>query len=300
MEQFPSAPPPVHTMRLPILLPLLLLPLVKAQFPFTAFGGFQNLFQPIQNALHPFMQGIQSMFGFGPKFVDDGTVAPVATGNDPLFPDDCGRDSDKGTGKLCFPDGLLCQNRVNKGGVQKFNGHLYWFSWQDNDPNVKNAKWDWFNARNYCRKRCMDLVSFETQQEYDWVKGFINGNVPYFWTSGRLCDFDGCDRPDFFPKNINGWFWSANQARLSPTNGSAFHDWSGTGGFNPAQPQPDNREQIQQNGESESCMAVLNNFYGDGIKWHDIGCHHEKPIICEDVEGHLQLARQTFPQIRIP
>jgi hypothetical protein len=25
------------------------------------------------------------------------------------------------------------------------------------------------------RKRCMDLVSFETQQEYDWVKGFING-----------------------------------------------------------------------------------------------------------------------------
>ena len=119
----------------------------------------------------------------------------------------------------------------------------------------------------------MDLVSFETQQEYDWVKGFINGelraknqdynsncqgskyvsqsqnisgNVPYFWTSGRLCDFDGCDRPDFFPKNINGWFWSANQARLSPTNGSAFHDWSGTGGFSPPRPQPDNREQIQQ------------------------------------------------------
>ena len=161
---------------------------------------------------------------------------------------------------------------VNKGGVQKFGGHLYWFSWQDNDNSVRNAKWDWFNARNYCRKRCMDLVSFETQQEYDWVKGFINGNyftykwimqttvhskwirhntfstkvpkpwlliltcclilvnVPYFWTSGHICDFEGCDRPDFFPKNINGWFWSANQARLSPTNGSAFHDWSSTGG----------------------------------------------------------------------
>ena len=76
----------------------------------------------------------------------------------------------------------------------------------------------------------------------------FSGNVPYFWTSGRLCDFDGCDRPDFFPKNINGWFWSANQARLSPTNGSAFHDWSGTGGFSPPRPQPDNREQIQQVG----------------------------------------------------
>ena len=90
-------------------------------------------------------------------------------------------------------------------------------------------------------------------------------NVPYFWTSGRLCDFDGCDRPDFFPKNINGWFWSANQARLAPTDSrSAFHDWSGTGGFTPARPQPDNREQVQQGGESESCLAVLNNFYGDG------------------------------------
>ena len=31
----------------------------------------------------------------------------------------------------------------------------------------------------------MDLVSFETQQEYDWVKGFIDGGVKFFWTSGR-------------------------------------------------------------------------------------------------------------------
>ena len=58
--------------------------------------------------------------------------------------------------------------------------------------------------------------------------------------------------------------------------------------------QPDNRE------GGESCMAVLNNFYGDGVKWHDVGCNHEKPIVCEDVEGHLNFARQTFPNIRIP
>ena len=30
------------------------------------------------------------------------------------------------------------------------------------------------------------------------------------------------------------------------------------------QRQPDNREQVQQGGEEEACMAVLNNFYGDG------------------------------------
>lgn len=41
-------------------------------------------------------------------------------------------------------------------------------------------------------------------------------------------------------------------------------------------PQPDNAEDGK-----EYCLAVLNNFYKDGIKWHDVGCHHEKPIICE-------------------
>ena len=75
---------------------------------------------------------------------------------------------------------------VNKGGVQRFNGHLYWFSWQDDDNSVRNAKWDWFNARNYCRKRCMDLVSFETREEYEWVKGFINGK----WLSSTTQSYD--------------------------------------------------------------------------------------------------------------
>ena len=159
---------------------------------------------------------------------------------------------------------------VNKGGVQRFNGHLYWFSWQDNDGSVANAKWDWFNARNYCRSlsRYIHAVSIIStististgsgawtssasrpgrsttgsrdsstvrQTSTFYLPTSINSmfavNVPYFWTSGRLCDFDGCDRPDFFPKNINGWFWSANQARLAPTDSkSAFHDWSATGG----------------------------------------------------------------------
>ena len=83
---------------------------------------------------------------------------------------------------------------------------------------------------NTSRKRCMDLVSFETKQEYDWVKGFMGG-AQFFWTSGRKCNFDGCDRPEFFPKLINGWFWSANQAKLAPTNSrNQFHDWSHTGG----------------------------------------------------------------------
>ena len=89
--------------------------------------------------------------------------------------------------------------------------------------------------------------------------------VPYFWTSGRKCNFDGCDKPEFFPKNINGWVLSANQVKMGPTNGGQFHDWSHTGGavlyiqifssniftnFRAGQRQPDNREQVQQGGNN--------------------------------------------------
>ena len=66
---------------------------------------------------------------------------------------------------------------LNNGGIDKFGNHNYLFSWLSNDNGVRNAKWDWFNARNYCRKRCMDLVSFETQQEYEWVKQKLGGKT---------------------------------------------------------------------------------------------------------------------------
>ena len=50
-------------------------------------------------------------------------------------------------------------------------------------------------------------------------------------------------------------------------------DWSSTGGAGRAQ--PDNRE------GNEVCLAVLNNFYQDGVKFHDVSCRHRKPVICE-------------------
>jgi hypothetical protein len=91
-----------------IVLACICLQSTEAQF---GFGGFRNLFQPLQNLLQPVMRGVQNIFVGGPKFRDDGTQSPLATGKEKLFPDDCGRDEDKGTGKLCFPDGLLCQER---------------------------------------------------------------------------------------------------------------------------------------------------------------------------------------------
>ena len=45
--------------------------------------------------------------------------------------------------------------------------------------------------------------------------------------------------------------------------------------FRAGRAQPDNRE------GDEFCLAVLNNFYADGIRFHDVSCHHKKPVICE-------------------
>ena len=59
---------------------------------------------------------------------------------------------------------------MNRQGNARYGNHLYWMSWLSDDPRLNTAEWDWFNARNYCRKRCMDLVSIETEDEYNWIK----------------------------------------------------------------------------------------------------------------------------------
>lgn len=92
----------------------------------------------------------------------------------------------------------------------------------------------------------MDAVSLETPQENEFIKQRIaRGNVRYIWTSGRKCNFAGCDRPDLQPPNINGWFWSGSGAKIGPTTQRNSGDWSNTGGF--GQAQPDNREAPQVN-----------------------------------------------------
>jgi hypothetical protein len=63
------------------------------------------------NALANLFKPVTTLFGGGGRFADDGTQAPKADGREELFPSDCGRNTDSGTGKLCFPDGLLCKER---------------------------------------------------------------------------------------------------------------------------------------------------------------------------------------------
>ena len=43
----------------------------------------------------------------------------------------------------------------------------------------------------------------------------------------------------------------------------------------------------KQGGKDEACIGILNNFYDDGIKWHDVECRHKKPVICQDSDELL-------------
>lgn len=187
---------------------------------------------------------------------------------------------------LTSPNPELCAGR--KIHVKKLNS-AYYFSWLERD--TKNLFLNWLDARNWCRERCMDTVSLETPEEIQLIKQYIQAyNTKYTWTSGRLCDFgEKCSRKDLQPLNINGWFWSGSGQKMRPTNEtSPFNDWSPTGASK--KPQPDNRGKKEE-GITESCLAYLNNYYNDGIRWHDVGPHHLKSFVCEDSPALLKYAR---------
>ena len=187
------------------------------------------------------------------------------------------------------PKPNLCSSRRIHHSIDSVG---YFLSWKE--PGMETTYLDWLDARNWCRHRCMDLIAFENPKEYSWAKEtIIQDNIRFFWTSGRKCDFgDSCNRPDLQPVNVNGWFWSSSDKKIAPTNlrNTITNDWSFTGGD--GRPQPDNHEN-QLGGESESCLAVLNNFYDDGVKWHDVGCSHRKGFICEDSPQLLAFVGRT-------
>ena len=105
-----------------------------------------------------------------------------------------------GTGALSLPNPRDCANRIKHA---QHEGHNYFFSWEYD--LTKDLKVDWITGRNICRRHCMDLVSIETREENEFVKKrMINGLIRFFWTSGRKCNFDGCDREDLQPPLVNG------------------------------------------------------------------------------------------------
>jgi len=215
------------------------------------------------------------------------------------------------------PDGKPLLNRpilkecMERKTHMKVGDHNYFLSWRE--PWHKFEDWDWFNGRNFCRDRCMDLVSFDTPGEYKMFEEIMRrDNVSSIYTSGRKCNFQnkGCDGAHLQPINVNGWFWAgASNKRIPPTDKphpEAFWSKSGIDG----KPQPDNSEGIKegpieaennigitveglQEFHDEACLAVLNNKFNDGIAWHDVACHFRSVIVCEDSDQLIDLiARQ--------
>jgi hypothetical protein len=207
-------------------------------------------------------------------------------------------------GKVCLPEAKLCAVRKEKDGHASFNGQNYWFSWESDETALKNARWNWFTARNYCRKRCMDLISIESKQEQDFLGGHMrSGNVQEVWTSARLCDkeVDGCEADRFQPYNIRGWFWAATLGLMGDTNvksGRKFNGWSHTGPN--GKPQPDGILKADGFG-NQACAALVDNKFNDGLAWHDTKCNDRRQIICEDLpRGNIQFVRQQNPGVKIP
>ena len=147
--------------------------------------------------------------------------------------------------------------------------------------------------------------------EFQMIKDIVKQyNVHSLWTSGRLCNFKGCDKPHLLPKNINGWFWagSGKTTGISPTNtiprGWPAKPWSSSGYFGQflpggQQPQPDDAEFLLNGKLHEACLSVNNDWYGDGISFHDSACFIGMAFICEDSDALLRKARSLSPSVPI-
>jgi hypothetical protein len=85
---------------------------------------------------------------------------------------------------------VKCKNRrvdFTLGGVNYFyNGFL--------EDTFDKRVVSWTRAREVCKSYCSDLMSIDTQQEFEQMKKFLEGNaVDYLWTSGHVCERNQCD-----------------------------------------------------------------------------------------------------------
>ena len=58
----------------------------------------------------------------------------------------------------------------------QWGGHNYFLSWRE--PWHKFEDWDWFNGRNFCRDRCMDLVSLDSPGEHRLFSAIMRQGQP--------------------------------------------------------------------------------------------------------------------------
>merc|ERR1711971_870924 len=127
----------------------------------------------------------------------------------------------------------LCKNREKH---WTHDGHNYIYSGQsdllaseekkvvttgDKEANLTAVVRDRSGAGDWCQKRCMDLVSLETEEEWRLVRTKMEAaGAKFIWTSGHICDRAVGQRcftdATLQPRLVNGWFWSGSGAKIPP------------------------------------------------------------------------------------
>jgi len=137
-------------------------------------------------------------------------------------------------------------------GIYQFGGKNYLLSWR-----IGRNNFDWNSGVTYCESQGMVLSSLDNKDKLEHFLGLVQEEgAPYFWTGGQVS-------PD---SRTLHWHNGGQEVIVR-----GQHPWSFTGRTGP---QPDG---------GERCVAVLNNVYRDGVKFHDVSCHHRKPVVCEQI-----------------
>merc|ERR1711936_650215 len=143
-------------------------------------------------------------------------------------------------------------SRAQVKGNHQFQGKSYLLTWRMGRNNF-----DWTGGVRFCQSQGMQLVSLDNKEKTEhFLRLLTTDRSPYFWSGGQV------SRDSRSPSWPSG--------KTEPI-ARGQHPWSFTGRTGP---QPDG---------GERCLAVLNNSYRDGVKFHDVACHHRKPVICEEV-----------------
>lgn len=108
----------------------------------------------------------------------------------------------------------------------------------------------------------------ETFEEDKFVTNFLTrGKVYGVWLGGKTCTHDKCLTGE---KSV--WVWEPTRNYINKAD--RYNNWSKSGPKGLTQ--PDNFT------TREACLAVLNNWYNDGVSWHDLECDDHLPFVCEN------------------
>merc|ERR1719192_876074 len=143
-------------------------------------------------------------------------------------------------------------SRAQVKGNHQFQGKSYLLTWRMGRNNF-----DWTGGVRFCQSQGMQLVSLDNKEKTEhFLRLLTTDRSPYFWSGGQVS------------RDSRSLSWPSGKTEPIARG---QHPWSFTGRTGP---QPDG---------GERCLAILNNTYRDGVKFHDVACHHRKPVICEEV-----------------